>query len=82
VLGSRGERGQVGERERVGLDVVAKAAKDIDAVLDPVSLGAAARARSVAVLRPVGTLVSVHPVSVDPPSSSQSTPCARLSIGK
>lgn len=45
----------------------AEAAKDIDVVLDSISLDAAARARSLAVLRPGGTLVSILPVaSVDP----------------
>lgn len=38
---------------------------DIDVVLDPVSHDSAARARSVAVLRPGGTLVSILPVPVD-----------------
>lgn len=39
--------------------------KDVDVVLDPISLDTAARARSVAVLRPGGTLVSILPVPVD-----------------
>jgi NADPH:quinone reductase-like Zn-dependent oxidoreductase/predicted SnoaL-like aldol condensation-catalyzing enzyme len=37
---------------------------DIDVVLDPISLDSAARARSLAVLRPGGTLVSILPVPV------------------
>ncbi len=41
---------------------IAEAVKDIDVVLDPVSLDTAARARSVAVLRPGGTFVSILPV--------------------
>jgi NADPH:quinone reductase-like Zn-dependent oxidoreductase/predicted SnoaL-like aldol condensation-catalyzing enzyme len=44
----------------------AEALSDIDVVLDPISLDSAARARSVAVLRPGGTLVSILPVPVDP----------------
>jgi NADPH:quinone reductase-like Zn-dependent oxidoreductase len=43
-----------------------EAAKDIDVVLDPISLDTAARARSLAVLRPGGTLVSILPVPIDP----------------
>jgi NADPH:quinone reductase-like Zn-dependent oxidoreductase/predicted SnoaL-like aldol condensation-catalyzing enzyme len=39
---------------------------DVDVVLDPISRDSAARARSVAVLRPGGTLVSILPVPVDP----------------
>ncbi|WP_405522480.1 zinc-binding dehydrogenase [Streptomyces canus] len=35
-------------------------------VLDPISLDTAARARSLAVLRPGGTLVSILPVPIDP----------------
>jgi NADPH:quinone reductase-like Zn-dependent oxidoreductase len=42
-----------------------ESAKDIDVVLDPVSRDAAARARSLAVLRPGGTLVSILPVPID-----------------
>jgi NADPH:quinone reductase-like Zn-dependent oxidoreductase len=42
-----------------------EAAKDIDVVLDPISRDAAARARSLAVLRPGGTLVSILPVPID-----------------
>lgn len=34
-------------------------------VLDPISLDSAARARSLAVLRPGGTLVSILPVPVE-----------------
>ncbi|NGO08050.1 SnoaL-like domain-containing protein [Streptomyces sp. HC44] len=45
---------------------IAEAVKDIDVVLDPVSLDTAARARSLAVLRPGGTLVSILPVPIDP----------------
>lgn len=40
-----------------------EAVKDVDVVLDPVSLDTAARARSLAVLRPGGTLVSILPVA-------------------
>ena len=40
--------------------------KDIDVVLDPISLDTASRARSLAVLRPGGTLVSILPVPIDP----------------
>lgn len=44
-----------------------EAVKDIDVVLDLVSLDTAGRARSLAVLRPGGTLVSILPVAtVDP----------------
>src|SRR3954447_24897045 len=43
-----------------------EAVKDIDVVLDPISLDTAARARSLAVLRPGGTLVSILPVPIDP----------------
>ncbi|MGF4046194.1 NADP-dependent oxidoreductase [Paenarthrobacter nitroguajacolicus] len=39
---------------------------DIDVVLDPLSLDSAARTRSLAVLRPGGTLVSILPVPIDP----------------
>jgi NADPH:quinone reductase-like Zn-dependent oxidoreductase len=45
---------------------ITEAVKDIDVVLDSVSLDAAARARSLAVLRPGGTLVSILPVPIDP----------------
>jgi NADPH:quinone reductase-like Zn-dependent oxidoreductase/predicted SnoaL-like aldol condensation-catalyzing enzyme len=44
----------------------AEVLSDIDVVLDPISLDSAARARSVAVLRPGGTLVSILPVPIDP----------------
>src|SRR4051812_10493329 len=44
---------------------VAEALSDIDVVLDPISFDSAARARSLAVLRPGGTLVSIIPVPVD-----------------
>jgi NADPH:quinone reductase-like Zn-dependent oxidoreductase/predicted SnoaL-like aldol condensation-catalyzing enzyme len=44
----------------------AEVLSDIDVVLDPVSRDSAARARSVAVLRPGGTLVSILPVPIDP----------------
>ncbi len=44
----------------------AEAVTDIDVVLDPISLDTAARARSLAVLRPGGILVSILPVPVDP----------------
>ncbi len=44
----------------------AVAVKDVDVVLDPVSLDTEARARSIAVLRPGGTLVSILPVPIDP----------------
>lgn len=44
----------------------AEALHDIDVVLDPISRDAAARARSVAVLRLGGTLVSILPVPIDP----------------
>ncbi|MGP4050362.1 NADP-dependent oxidoreductase [Streptomyces sp. 2A115] len=40
-----------------------EAVKDIDVVLDSVSLDTAARARSLAVLRPGGTLVSILPIA-------------------
>jgi NADPH:quinone reductase-like Zn-dependent oxidoreductase/predicted SnoaL-like aldol condensation-catalyzing enzyme len=40
------------------------AVSDIDVVLDPVSIDSAARARSVAVLRVGGTLVSILPVPI------------------
>lgn len=43
-----------------------EAVKDVDVVLDSISLETAARARSLAVLRPGGTLVSILPVPVDP----------------
>ncbi|MDQ1071109.1 NADPH:quinone reductase-like Zn-dependent oxidoreductase [Streptomyces canus] len=43
-----------------------EAVKDVDVVLDSISLDTAARARSLAVLRPGGTLVSILPVPVDP----------------
>lgn len=39
---------------------------DVDVVLDSLSFDAAARARSVAVLRPGGTLISIIPFPVDP----------------
>jgi NADPH:quinone reductase-like Zn-dependent oxidoreductase len=42
-----------------------KALNDIDVVLDPISFDSTARARSVAVLRPGGTLVSILPVPVE-----------------
>lgn len=42
-----------------------EAVEDIDVLLDPISLDAAARARSLAVLRPGGTLVSILPVPID-----------------
>ena len=42
----------------------AEALRDIDVVLDPVSTDAGARARSLAVLRPGGILVSILPVPV------------------
>lgn len=45
---------------------VAEALTDIDVVLDPISLDTGARARSLAVLRPGGILVSILPVPVDP----------------
>jgi NADPH:quinone reductase-like Zn-dependent oxidoreductase len=44
---------------------VAKALTDIDVVLDPISLDSGARARSLAVLRPGGTLVSILLVPVE-----------------
>jgi NADPH:quinone reductase-like Zn-dependent oxidoreductase/predicted SnoaL-like aldol condensation-catalyzing enzyme len=44
---------------------VAQAVANIDVVLDPVSFDSAARARSLAVLRPGGTLVSILPVPVE-----------------
>jgi NADPH:quinone reductase-like Zn-dependent oxidoreductase/predicted SnoaL-like aldol condensation-catalyzing enzyme len=44
----------------------AEVLSDIDVVLDPISRDSAARARSVAVLRPGGTLVSILPVPIDP----------------
>ena len=40
--------------------------KDIDVVLDPISLDTTARARSLAVLRSGGTLVSILPVAIEP----------------
>lgn len=43
----------------------AEAVSDVDVVLDPISRDSAARARSLAVLRPGGTLVSILPVPVD-----------------
>lgn len=43
-----------------------EAAKDIDVVLDSISRDTAARARSLAVLRPGGTLVSILPFPIDP----------------
>jgi NADPH:quinone reductase-like Zn-dependent oxidoreductase len=43
-----------------------EAVTDVDVVLDSVSLDAFARARSLAVLGPGGTLVSILPVPVDP----------------
>jgi NADPH:quinone reductase-like Zn-dependent oxidoreductase/predicted SnoaL-like aldol condensation-catalyzing enzyme len=43
----------------------AQALSDVDVVLDPISLDSAGRARSLAVLRPGGTLVSIIPVPVD-----------------
>ena len=39
--------------------------KDVDVVLDPISFESTARARSLAVLRPGGTLVSILPVPID-----------------
>lgn len=42
---------------------ITEAVTDIDVVLDSVSFDAAARARSLAVLRPGGTLVSILPVA-------------------
>lgn len=46
---------------------IAQAVKDVDMVLDPVSFDAASRARSLAVLRSGGILVSILPVvPVDP----------------
>jgi NADPH:quinone reductase-like Zn-dependent oxidoreductase len=42
-----------------------EAVSDIDVVLDPISFDAATRARSLAVLRPGGTLVSLIPVSIE-----------------
>ncbi|MEJ3746926.1 NADP-dependent oxidoreductase [Actinomycetes bacterium KLBMP 9797] len=44
---------------------IAKTVTDIDVVLDPVSFDPAGRARSVAVLRPGGTLVSILPVPIE-----------------
>jgi NADPH:quinone reductase-like Zn-dependent oxidoreductase/predicted SnoaL-like aldol condensation-catalyzing enzyme len=44
---------------------VAEAVSDIDVVLDPVSFDSSGRSRSLAVLRPGGTLVSIIPVPVD-----------------
>ncbi len=44
----------------------AEALSDVDVVLDPISLDSVGRARSLAVLRPGGTLVSIIPVPVDP----------------
>ncbi|HEX7827954.1 MAG TPA: NADP-dependent oxidoreductase, partial [Mycobacterium sp.] len=43
----------------------------IDVVLDPVSFDSEGRARSLAVLRPGGTLVSILPVPVDPDELAQ-----------
>ncbi len=45
---------------------IAQTVTDIDVVLDPVSFDPVGRARSLAVLRPGGTLVSILPVPVDP----------------
>lgn len=45
---------------------VAEVVGDIDVVLDPISYDAAGRARSLAVLRPGGTLVTLLPVPVAP----------------
>ncbi|MCF4121121.1 zinc-binding dehydrogenase [Antribacter sp. KLBMP9083] len=45
---------------------IAEAVTDVDVVLDPLSFDAAGRARSLAVLRPGGTLVTLLPVPVDP----------------
>jgi len=42
-----------------------EAVADVDVVLDPISRDSAARARSVAVLRPGGTLVSILPVPIE-----------------
>lgn len=44
----------------------AETVKDIDVVLDPVSFDSASRARSVAVMRPGGTLISINPVPIEP----------------
>jgi NADPH:quinone reductase-like Zn-dependent oxidoreductase/predicted SnoaL-like aldol condensation-catalyzing enzyme len=44
---------------------IAEAVSDVDVVLDSVSRDAAGRARSLAVLRPGGTLVSILPVPVE-----------------
>ena len=44
---------------------IAEAVSAVDVVLDPVSVDSAGRARSLAVLRPGGTLVSILPVPVD-----------------
>jgi NADPH:quinone reductase-like Zn-dependent oxidoreductase len=44
---------------------VSQVLSDVDVVLDPISFDSAGRARSVAVLRPGGTLVSIIPVPVD-----------------
>jgi NADPH:quinone reductase-like Zn-dependent oxidoreductase/predicted SnoaL-like aldol condensation-catalyzing enzyme len=43
-----------------------EAVRNVDVVLDPISSDAAARARSLAVLRPGGTLVSLIPVPLEP----------------
>lgn len=43
-----------------------EAVKDIDMVLDPISFDTAGRARSLSVMRPGGTLVSIIPVPVEP----------------
>ncbi|RNM12240.1 NADP-dependent oxidoreductase [Nocardioides pocheonensis] len=45
---------------------VAEAVKDIDVVLDSISMDTAGRARSLAVIRPGGTLVSILPVPIEP----------------
>ncbi|RNL62721.1 hypothetical protein EFK50_13300 [Nocardioides marmoriginsengisoli] len=44
----------------------AEVVTDIDVVLDSISLDPVARGRSVAVLHPGGTLVSILPVAIDP----------------
>jgi len=44
---------------------VAEAVSDIDAVLDPISVDPEGRARSLAVLRPGGTLVSILPGPIE-----------------
>ncbi len=49
---------------------VAEAVKDVDVVLDSVSFDAAGRARSLAVLRPGGTLVALLPVPHEPDESA------------